>query len=122
MIVANNVEAGLPGMGGSDPTIRIPSIGITQSLGNDLRAVRQVGSPGLFFVTMHQNPVIRAGTTNGFVRLYSPNPAAPGSSVSHWDPSLLPNQLMEPFINQDLTHSVKPPQDLTFPLLRDIGW
>ena len=122
VIVANDVEGGLPSMGGTDPTITIPSIGITQSLGNDLRALPQVSNPGVLFVTMHQNPVIRAGTTDGFVRLYSPNPAAPGSSVSHWDPSLTPNQLMEPFINQDLTHSVKPPQDLTFPLLRDIGW
>jgi hypothetical protein len=29
---------------------------------------------------------------------------------------------MEPAINADLTHSVKPPRDLTLPLLRDIGW
>ena len=29
---------------------------------------------------------------------------------------------MEPNINADLTHSVKPPEDLTKPLLRDIGW
>ncbi len=29
---------------------------------------------------------------------------------------------MEPDISDDLTHSVKPPQDLTFSLLRDIGW
>jgi hypothetical protein len=29
---------------------------------------------------------------------------------------------MEPAINTDLTHSVTPPQDLTFPLLKDIGW
>src|SRR4029077_13179353 len=31
-------------------------------------------------------------------------------------------QLMEPAINGDLTHSVQPPEDLTLPLLRDIGW
>ena len=29
---------------------------------------------------------------------------------------------MEPAINGDLTHSVTPPQDLTLPLLRDVGW
>ena len=29
---------------------------------------------------------------------------------------------MEPAINADLTHSVMPPQDLTLPALRDIGW
>jgi hypothetical protein len=54
--------------------------------------------------------------------LYTPNPYQPGSSVSHWDTSAFPNQLMEPAINSDLTTSVKPPQDLTLPLLQDIGW
>jgi hypothetical protein len=29
---------------------------------------------------------------------------------------------MEPAINSDLTHDVTPPHDLTYPLLRDIGW
>jgi hypothetical protein len=29
---------------------------------------------------------------------------------------------MEPSINDDLTHEVTPPRDLTFPLLQDIGW
>jgi predicted lysophospholipase L1 biosynthesis ABC-type transport system permease subunit len=45
-----------------------------------------------------------------------------GSSVSHWDTIAFPNQLMEPAINGDLTHSVVPPNDLTFKLLRDLGW
>jgi hypothetical protein len=29
---------------------------------------------------------------------------------------------MEPSINSDLTQSVSPPIDLTFPLFQDIGW
>jgi hypothetical protein len=29
---------------------------------------------------------------------------------------------MEPAINPDLTHKVKAPDDLTFELLRDVGW
>ena len=36
--------------------------------------------------------------------------------------SLTPNQLMEPFINSDLTFALEPPRDLTLPLLQDIGW
>ena len=65
--------------------------------------------------------------TSGFdgsnhARLFSPNPISPGSSVSHWDTSLSPNQLMEPNISNTLTHSVTAPQDLTFALLLDIGW
>jgi hypothetical protein len=54
--------------------------------------------------------------------MYAPNPNQPGSSVSHYDTSAIPNLLMEPAINADLTHEVKPPRDLTFPLLKDIGW
>jgi hypothetical protein len=104
-------------MGGSDPTITIPSLGISQSLGADLRTGRSDQR-----VTMHQSFLIKAGTTNGLVRMYSPNPLEPGSSVSHWDTSAAPNQLMEPFINSDLTFDLKPPRDLTLPLLQEIGW
>jgi hypothetical protein len=45
-----------------------------------------------------------------------------GSSVSHWDTSDSPDQLMEPFLAEDLKHAVTPPYDLTFPLLMDLGW
>ena len=54
--------------------------------------------------------------------LFTPNPFQGGSSVSHWDTSACRNLLMEPAINADLTHTVQPPQDLTFPLFKDIGW
>ena len=54
--------------------------------------------------------------------MYAPNPVEGGSSISHWDTTLFPNQLMEPSINLDLSHSVVAPRDLTFALLRDIGW
>jgi hypothetical protein len=36
------------------------------------------------------------GTTGGNVRMYAPNPYESGSSVSHFDKSLTPNDLMEP--------------------------
>jgi hypothetical protein len=124
VVVANNVPAGLPGMGGADPTITIPSIGITQALGNALRSLPRFSNPGLagLPVTIRQSVVRRSGTTNHLVRLYAPNPHEQGSSVSHFDTSLHPNQLMEPFINVDLTFAVSHPRDLTFSLLRDIGW
>jgi hypothetical protein len=51
----------------------------------------------------------------------TPNPVQAGS-VSHWDPIAFPNQLMEPAINGDLTHSVKEPEDLTLAEMRDVGW
>lgn len=54
--------------------------------------------------------------------MYTPNPYQSGSSVSHYTTAAKRNQLMEPAINADLTHSPKLPLDLTFELLKDIGW
>jgi hypothetical protein len=58
----------------------------------------------------------------GRVKLFAPNPFQGGSSVSHFDVTTTPNQLMEPSINSNLTQSVLPPQDLTYTLFQDIGW
>ena len=58
----------------------------------------------------------------GHPRVYAPNPLQGGSSVSHWDTSASPNQLMEPSYNGDLNHTVSPPSDLTFSLMTDLGW
>ena len=60
--------------------------------------------------------------TSGRPFMFAPNPLEGGSSVSHWDRSAAPNQLMEPNINNDLIHSVTLPRDLTFSLMVDIGW
>jgi hypothetical protein len=71
-------------------------------------------------------PVLTAGKdTSGHPLIYAPSTVESGSSVSHWDKTESPNQLMEPNISSDLTHSVsistnRP--DLTFSALRDIGW
>ncbi len=54
--------------------------------------------------------------------LYAPSSYSAGSSVAHWDISASPNQLMEPVYNDDLSHQVAPPDDLTLPFLQDIGW
>jgi hypothetical protein len=53
---------------------------------------------------------------------YTPDPVIQGSSVSHWDQSAFPNQLMEPNINSDLKLAVDVPADLTRSQLRDVGW
>jgi hypothetical protein len=58
----------------------------------------------------------------GRVTMFTPNPYQPGSSVSHYNTTATRNLLMEPAINADLTHSVMAPIDLTFELLKDIGW
>jgi len=53
----------------------------------------------------------------GHVRMYAPNPQQPGSSVSHFDTALMPNELMEPFYTGP-NHDV----GLTSELFRDLGW
>ncbi len=114
-IIVNNV-AGQLSLGGSDPTITIPTIGITQA---DGAALKTAISGGPTTVTMRLSPTRRAGMhPSGRVRMYSPNPFQSGSSVSHYDVSLSPNALMEPSINSDLTSSV----DLTEALFKEIGW
>jgi hypothetical protein len=60
--------------------------------------------------------------SSGRPLMFAPNPLDGGSSVSHWDRTASPNLLMEPNINTNLTHSVIAPQDLTYSLMKDIGW
>ena len=118
--VASSVDPNIaPGMGGSDLSIFIPSVGISFPDGNTIRA--QLGSTPN--ATMLLDPLSRAGAdSSNHALLYAPNPFDAGSSVSHFDTGALPNQLMEPNISDDLTRSVTPPQVLTFSLLADLGW
>jgi hypothetical protein len=126
VIIADNVAGTpAPGMSGTDPTITIPSVRITLTDGNALKAAlrfRSRTSSGVF-ATLGVDMNMRAGTdANGRALVFTPNPFQSGSSVSHWDTIATPNQLMEPSINADLTHEVIPPYDLTFKLLQDEGW
>lgn len=121
VLVADNAAGGPPaGLGGADPTITIPAVRITLPDGNAIKAALSGGPvTGTLLLDMSR----LAGTDgNNHALLYTPNPFISGSSVSHYDQQEFPNQLMEPNINTDLTLNVKPPADLTLPLLRDIGW
>src|SRR4029453_13418776 len=54
---------------------------------------------------------------SGHVRMFAPNPAQPGSSVSHFDTVLTPDEVMEPFYTgPDL------PIGLALSGMEDIGW
>jgi len=126
VIVVDNVAGSPPaGLGGTDPTITIPSVRITLSDGAILKAVlakRSRTHSGLI-VNIGVNLALRAGA-DALNRpyMFAPNPFQAGSSVSHWDITAFPNQLMEPSINADLTHEVTVPNDLTFQLFKDLGW
>ncbi len=126
MVVADNIAGSPPpGLGGTDPAIVIPAVRISQADGVALKAQlksRSRTASGVI-ANLNVNTAQFAGAdTLGGALMFTPNPFQGGSSVSHWDTIAFPNQLMEPAINGDLTHSVVFPQDLTFELLKDIGW
>lgn len=114
VLIGNN-QAGLPPMGGADPTITIPSVGITQAAATAIKG--QTPSPGVS-VTLGYDPANFAGTKEGFLRLNAPNPLVAGSQISHWTPAANPSLLMEPAITPALTDDV----DLTLEQFKDIGW
>jgi hypothetical protein len=120
VIVADNVAGSPPaGLGGADPTITIPSVRITLAAGNTIKPHLAAGVSAMLTLDL---TLLSGADLSGRVFMNAPNPVQPGSSVSHWDTLAFPNQLMEPAINADLTHSLVPPRDLTMSLLRDIGW
>jgi PA domain-containing protein/flagellar hook capping protein FlgD len=115
VIIGNNAAGAPPGMSGVDPSVTIPTVSISQA---DATAIK--GQLGVGVVaTFGTDPSHLAGAdTQGRPRVYTPNPLENGSSVSHFDETLQPNALMEPFINSDLTSS----PDLTQYAFVDMGW
>ena len=120
VLVADNAAGSPPaGLGGTDATITIPSVRITLTAGNTIRA--ELGTT--VTANLGLDMTVYAGAdASGRALLNTPDPIVPGSSLSHWDPLTFRNQLMEPAINGDLTHSLKAPEDLTLAQMRDIGW
>lgn len=89
------------------------------SMTNNERAASAIDTGDLHWVgsqVLSKSGILSAGTVGTHVRMYAPSPLEGGSSVSHWDTALSPNELMEPF----LTNS--PQQILTGALLGDEGW
>lgn len=114
-IVANNVAGDPFAMGGTDTTITIPAVMISQADGNTIKA--QLGS-GVTATIRPDSGNLSGADGSGRVQLYNPNPIEPGSSISHWNTAATPNLLMEPNINADLALDV----DLTRQAFKDIGW
>jgi hypothetical protein len=115
LVVANSLPKGLAPMGGSDPNVHIPSVGISQADGVALRTAHK---PNVKLIL--DGDFLAGAVPTGLVRLYAPDPVASGSSISHWDTSATPNLIMEPFINPDLEAAND--LDLTPFLFLDIGW
>jgi hypothetical protein len=125
VIVADNAPGPVAGMGGSDPSITIPAVRVTQADGALIAASltkpngNSNGTVGKFELSKTS---LAGADAQRRITMYTPNPYEGGSSVSHYNTTAARNQLMEPAINADLTHTVTAPTDLTFELLKDIGW
>lgn len=57
-----------------------------------------------------------AGLNNGRIRMFAPNPFQSGSSISHWDTAVSPNELMEPILTSTARDYA------TYALMQDVGW
>jgi len=92
------------------------------AMSNAQRLASQVNTGNVTFqgprATEAARGLLTAGLNNGFPRVYTPNPLQPGSSVSHFDTVLTPNELMEPAI----TPPPGPYAFVTGGLLEDVGW
>lgn len=127
VLIANTAAGAFGPMGGADATITIPSLMMTFNEASALKTKlnRRSRSGSGVVATLSGTPTGGQYVgTDGANRplLYTPNPRVAGSSVSHWDTVATPNLLMEPNISPDLTAVVGPPNDLTLPLLKDLGW
>ena len=121
LVVANNVATAIinPGtpVGDDALDVVIPVAMVSQADGTTLKSAVGAGEAHAEFT--RDTGQRRAGAdSSDRALLYAPTTFQSGSSLSHWDKTAFPNLLMEPIINQDLTHSL----DLTPLLMRDIGW
>jgi hypothetical protein len=117
VIIFNNAAIGYPGLGGGDPRITIPTIGLTFNDGVTLAGGSGSGVVGL--APDLTQPRFGADA-EGNALLYAPTTFSPGSSISHFDTRAFPNLLMEPFITGTLAAATD--VDLTDNLLADVGW
>jgi hypothetical protein len=116
VIIADNA-AGCPpaALGGTDPTVTIPTVRVTQADGALIAANLGSGVTARLLL----DPAKLAGAdASGRVMMYAPVPFTSGSSVSHWDVTAEPSLLMEPAITTGLSQDT----DLTSRLFADIGW
>jgi hypothetical protein len=124
VVIVNNVAGTAPGLGGSDTSIRIPTVSVSLADGNTIKSQLGVGvnaTVGLD-TSRRAGTIVDESTGATYALVYTPTPVDPGSSVSHYDTSMLPNQTMEPFDTGDAPNTVSPPADLSLPLLQDLGW
>ena len=122
VIIGNVASSGTPGTApgmADDPTITdttVPTLSLNLADADTIRAQATGMHAAL-------NPIAGQFTgadSGGRPLLYAPTTVAGGSTFSHFDTSLTPNALMEPFINDDLAANFR--TDLTASVFADEGW
>lgn len=111
VLVANNVAGHAPSpMGGTEPALAIPALGITQAAGASLRA-----HPAR--VSIGYDVFARAATTNGRVRMNAEAEPPASRSITRFASAAVP--MATPRYLYGHTADI---DDLSFAMLRDIGW
>ncbi len=92
------------------------------TMSNGQRVTAQISGPNLHWtgaaVTAAASVFTGGGVSNGHVQMFAPGTLQLGSSVSHFDTALFPNDLMEP----NYTTALQANTPAAFKLLADIGW
>ncbi|MNM35052.1 Aminopeptidase YwaD precursor [compost metagenome] len=118
VIIANNVDDLLPGVGGGlvGSQIRIPVIGVSRAAGAAMRGDAAVIAAGVV-----SDPDRFYGLDGGMrMRLYTPSTYEGGSTFSHVDSDMSPNALMEPAETKTLRADVM--IDVALDMFEDLGW
>jgi|GEM_PF-2301119 len=103
-------------MGDDDMIIELPMLSIAVA---DAALVRRRAQQSALQVTLGGNAAVRFGAdARGRPLLFASQPASSGSTISHLEQVVRPNQLMEPYATRDAAHGL----GFTVALLRDIGW
>lgn len=115
-VIVNNVAGSTPiGLGGSDPSVSIPTVSITKADGDTIKAHL---ASGVSVTLTYDSTMLSGADAQGRVKLYAPSTLRVGSSISHWDVSATPSLLMEPSATSGLSDDV----DLTLYHFEDLGW
>ena len=126
MILVNNVPGPAPALGGSDPTVTIVAVSVSQADGEALKAAADAaqarGRAPIHAQLRRDRDNLAGANADKRVFLFTPSPFQAGSSVSHYDSSATPNLLMEPSASPNQPIAVRAPLDLTYELFKDIGW
>ena len=121
VIIGNVASSGTPGTApgmADDPTITatIPAVSLNLADADTIRA-QATGMHAALSAVAGQ---FTGADSGGRPLLYAPTTVAGGSTFSHFDITLTPNALMEPFVNDDLAANFG--TDLTASVFADEGW